>query len=175
MPKAVVPFSVALAMTLQSCGPHGDTWIFSGGEVPIISAEVTNIRGRPSKLFCDCDNIVGRDLVFDLTVTNKSARRQAVYAFIWFTTKSTSPPERALWPSTAVKCCLTPAGELNVTDPGAGKKIDVPGRGSFTEPANAILQPIGYYEDRLIGFDELRIELWTEAENRIFSKTVGLK
>jgi len=117
----------------------------------------------------------GRDLVFDLTIENNTEEATTVYAFVWVTNDHVSPPERALWPTSAVDSCLTETGELNVTDYTAGAKINLSGRDSATLSANSILQPFGYYKGQLLDFHELRIELWSNNGSCIFEKTVNLR
>lgn len=175
--KIAIGLSAVLVVALPSCRPHENTPSVTGeGEsVASLDVTVTNLRQRPSKLFCDCNNIPGHDLVFDLTVTNRGEQRRTVYALLWFAANDTSPPERAVWPQAAAEACVMRDGELTVADHRTGARFEVPGRDSFTQPAGTILQPIGYYQGRLVSFDTLRVELWTEAGDRILEKALELK
>ena len=160
---------------LQSCDTSDDSSAdFSKGQSPV-TADVKNLHNRPSKIYCPCNNMPGRDLVFDLTVENNSEQAKTVYAFVWVTNDEVSPPERALWPTSAVDSCLTNTGQLNVTDYTTGTKINLNGQDSATLSANSILQPFGYYKGQILNFHELRIELWSNTGSRIFEKTVNLR
>ena len=160
---------------LQSCDTSDDSSAdFSKAGSPV-TADVKKLHNRPSKIYCPCNNMPGRDLVFDLTVENNAEEATTVYAFVWATNDEVSPPERALWPTSAVDSCLTKTGELNVTDYTAGTKINLSGENSATLSSNTILQPFGYYEGQLIDFHKLRIELWSKTGSRIFEKTVNLR
>jgi len=163
------------ACILQSCETSYDiSVVFSKARSPV-TADVKNLHNRPSKIYCPCNNMPGRDLVFDLTVENNSEQATTVYAFVWVTNDEVSPPERALWPTSDVDSCLAETGELNVTDYTAGAKINLRGLDSATLSANSILQPFGYYKGQLLDFHELRIELWSNTGLRIFEKTVNLR
>jgi hypothetical protein len=135
---------------------------------PPIAARIENLREAPSSLYCECNNIPGRDLVFDLVVQNKSNVQKTVYAFIWATNDNVNPPERSLWPVSAVNSCLTETGELDVSDPRTGKKIELAAGGLSRLKGKTILQPIGWFEGELVRFQKLRIEIWLAGGGRIF-------
>ncbi|MHC4395153.1 MAG: hypothetical protein ACYS1A_05820 [Planctomycetota bacterium] len=162
-------------LILQSCDTSDDNSAdFSKARSPV-TADVKNPHNRPSKIYCPCNNMPGRDLVFDLTVENNAEEAKTVYAFVWATNDDISPPERALWPTSAVDSCLTKTGRLNVTDYTAGTEINLSGKNSITLSSNTILQPFGYYKGQLIDFHELRIELWSNTGSRIFERTINLR
>jgi len=144
-------------------------------EQPTVTATLMNLRERPSDIYCSCNNIPGRDLVFDLIIANKDNKRQTVYAFVWATNDNLSPPERGLWPLSAVDSCLTDTGELRIKDHTTGRKIEVQGKKAVTIAENSILEPIGYQDGKLMSFSRLRIQLWSKSGNLVFEKAVHLK
>ncbi len=144
-------------------------------EQPTVTATLTNLRERPSEIYCPCNNIPGRDLVFDIIITNKGEKPQTVYAFVWATNDDLSPPERGIWPISAVDSCLTDRGELSVKDHTTGRRIEVQGRKAVTIAENSILEPIGYQDGKLMSFCKLRIQLWSKSGNMVFDKAVHLE
>ncbi|MHC4738265.1 MAG: hypothetical protein ACYS9Y_05105 [Planctomycetota bacterium] len=160
---------------LQSCDTSDDSSADFSKDRSFVTADVKKLHNRPSKIYCPCNNMPGRDLVFDLTVENNAEEAKTVYAFVWVTNDEVSPPERALWPTSAVDSCLTNTGQLNVTDYTAGTKINLKVGDMATLSANSILQPFGYYKGQLLDFHEMRIELWSNTGSRIFEKTVNLR
>jgi hypothetical protein len=173
--RIAVALSVVAAVALPSCGLHEDTGSVAGDESSIVCVDVANVRERPSKLFCECNNIPGRDLVFDLTVTSRGEQRRTIYALLWFAANGVSPAEQAVWPQAAAQACVMIDGELAVTDHRTGAPFDVPGHGSDTRWAGAVVQPIGYYQGSLVGFDTVRVELWSEAGDCILEKVLDVK
>lgn len=160
---------------LQSCDTSDDNSASSCQSQSFVTVDVRNLHNRESKIYCPCNNMPGRDLVFDLVVENNGDEAQTVYAFVWATNDEVSPPERGLWPTSAVDSCLSEAGELNVTDYTVGAEINLDRQDSRTISRNSILQPFGYYKGELIDFRKLRIELWSKTGNRIFEKTVNIE
>ena len=75
----------------------------------------------------------------------------------------------------AAQACVTIDGELAVADHRTGARFDVPGQGSVTRRAGAVLQPIGYYQGSLVSFDTLRVELWSEAGDCVLKKALDVK
>jgi len=134
-----------------------------------------NLRERPSDIYCSCNNIPGRDLVFDLIIANNESKRQTVYAFVWATNDDLSPPERGLWPLSAVDSCLTETGGLRIKDHTTGRRIEVQGKQAVTIAENSILEPIGYQDGKLMSFSQLLIQLWSEPGNMVFEKDVHLE
>jgi hypothetical protein len=142
---------------------------------PEVTAHLKNLRERPSKLYCSCNNIPGRELVFDLAIENRSPASRSVFAFVWATNDEVTPPERALWPVSAVDTCLTDSGELDVSSPEEGVRVDIePGR-SVVLDGNSLLQPIGWMNGRLVGFRQLHLELWNQAGERIFEDVIEVE
>ncbi len=139
-----------------------------------VSAAIANLHHKPSAIFCSCNGISGRDLVFDLLVRNPHRDPRVLHAFVWATNDSVSPPERGLWPVAAVDSCLTESGELRITDGTAGSRITVPGRGTVRLAGNTILEPPVWFDGKPVRFRTLRIELWSAEEGRVFQNTVDL-
>jgi hypothetical protein len=144
-----------------------------GSEGRVIAA-IENLGERPTSLYCSCNNIDGRELVFDLAITNKTAVAQRVYAFVWATNDGVTPPERGLWPLSAVDTCLTETGELDVREPSAGTLVDVPSGDSIRVQENAIVQPIGWFEGQLVSFESLWLQLWSAEGELVFETVVDL-
>jgi len=165
---------VAICTAAFLLGPFNPVWAEDGGD-PEVVAHLKNLRERPSKLYCTCNNIPGRNLVFDLSVENRSQASRSVFAFVWATNDEVTPPERALWPVSAVDTCLTDTGELDVSRPEEGVRVDIePGR-SVVVKGNSLLQPIGWMNGELVSFRQLHLELWNEAGERIFKNVVEAK
>ena len=139
-----------------------------------VTASIENLDERPTSLYCSCNNIDGRELVFDLAVTNRSKVHQQVHAFVWATNDQVSPPERGLWPLSAIDTSLTETGELEVTDPTAGTLIDVPPGASVRVEENTIRQPIGWIEGELVSFQSLWLQLWSAEGALVFEALVDL-
>lgn len=139
-----------------------------------VTASIENLDERPTSLYCSCNNIDGRELVFDLAVTNRSDVYQQVYAFVWATNDQVSPPERGLWPLSAIDASLTDTGELEVTDPSAGTLIELPSGASVRLKENTIRQPIGWLEGELVSFQSLWLQLWSAEEELVFEAVVDL-
>ncbi len=174
--QTVVPIIVAAVFLVTlSCTSLRERFMASAIEQPTVTATLMNLRERPSDIFCSCNNIPGRDLVFDLIIANKENKRQTVYAFVWATNDNLSPPERGLWPLSAVDSCLTDVGELRIKDHTTGKRIEVQGKKAVTIAENSILEPIGYQDGELMSFCKLRIQLWSKSGNLVFEKAVHLK
>jgi hypothetical protein len=145
-----------------------------GGD-PEVVAHLKGLRERPSKLYCSCNNIPGRDLVFDLVVENRSDAPRSVFAFVWASNDEVTPPERALWPVSAVDTCLTDTGELDVSSPEEGVRVDVEPGQSVVVDNISLLQPIGWMNGRLVSFRQLHLELWNQAGERTFKSVVEVK
>ncbi|UCH61661.1 MAG: hypothetical protein JSU77_07530 [Fidelibacterota bacterium] len=170
-----VPTIVAAVLIIAlSCTSSRDR-IMVAMEQTSVTATVTNLRERPSEIYCPCNNIPGRNLVFDLIIANKGKKLQTVYAFVWATNDDLSPPERGIWPISAVDSCLTDRGELSIKDHTTGRKIEVQGQQAVTIAENSILEPIGYQDGKLMSYSELRIQLWSKSGNLEFDETVHLK
>jgi hypothetical protein len=160
-----------LALLLGFSNP---VWAADGGD-PEVVAHLKNLRERPSKLYCTCNNIPGRNLVFDLIVENHSQASRSVFAFVWANNDEVTPPERALWPVSAVDTCLTDTGELAVSSPEEGVRVDVePGRSVVLDDIS-LLQPIGWMNGRLVSFRQLHLELWNQAGERVFKNVVEVR
>jgi hypothetical protein len=140
-----------------------------------VTAAIGNLSERESELYCSCNNIDGRELVFDLIVTNASATPKRVYAFVWAANDQVSPPERGLWPLSAVETCLTETGELDVRDPTSGTLIKVPPADSALVQENAILQPIGWMDGKLVSYELLRLQLWSSEGELVYETVLELK
>lgn len=173
-PLVALAFVVSgLCLLRPTGGPfHNDTP--SANVRSAITAQITNLHHKPSALYCSCNGIDGRDLIFDLLVRNRRTETQNVYAFVWATNDAVSPPERGLWPVAAVDTCLTDTGQLRITDCTAGRRITVPGRGTVTVQGNAILEPLGWLDGKPVSFRTLRVELWSVTDGRVFQQTVDL-
>ena len=169
MVLAVVAGSV---LTVLSCESSDDSSAGYDQGQPVVTADIENLHARPSQIYCPCNNMPGRELVFDLVVENSGKATRTVYAFVWATNDEVSPPERGLWPVAAVDSCLTRTGELNVTDYTRGTEVNVDGQESVTVSGNSILEPAVHYKGQLVEFRKLRIELWSRTGNRIFQKTI---
>jgi hypothetical protein len=139
-----------------------------------VTAAIENLGERPSSLYCSCNNIEGRELVFDLAIANQTAVAQRVYAFVWATNDGVTPPERGLWPVSAVDSCLTETGELDVREPSAGTLVEVLSGTSVRVEENTIQQPIGWYEGQLVSFESLWIQLWSVDGELVFETVVDL-
>jgi hypothetical protein len=144
-----------------------------GGENGVTAA-IENLGERPTSLYCSCNNIDGRELVFDLAITNQTAVAQQVYAFVWATNEEVSPPERGLWPLSAVDTCLTETGELDVRKPLAGTLVEVPSGASVRVRENTIVQPIGWFEGQLVSFESLWLQLWSAEGELVFEAVIDL-
>ena len=172
MVLAVVVGSVS---TLSSCESSDDNSARYSEREPVVTADIENLHTRPSQIYCSCNNMPGRELVFDLVVENNGEAARTVYAFVWATNDEVSPPERGLWPVAAVDSCLTSTGELDVTDCTSGTEVNIDGQGSVTVSGNSILEPAVHYRGKLVEFRRVRIELWSRSGNRIFQKTINRK
>ena len=157
---------------LSSCESSNDNSARYHEGQPVVTADIENLHTQPSHIYCLCNNMPGRELVFDLVVENSGKSTRTVYAFVWATNDEVSPPERGLWPVAAVDSCLTSTGELNVTDYTSGTELNIDGQGSVTVSGNSILEPAVHYKGQLVEFCKLRIELWSRTGNRIFEKTI---
>ncbi len=144
-----------------------------GGENGVTAA-IENLGERPTSLYCSCNNIDGRELVFDLVITNQTRVPQQVYAFVWATNDEVSPPERGLWPLSAVDTCLTETGELDVKKPLAGALVEVSSGFSVRVEEITILQPIGWLEGELVSFESLWLQLWSAEGELVFEAVVDL-
>lgn len=174
--QAIVPIIVAAVfLAALSCTSLRESSMAGAIEQPTATATLTNLRERPSEIYCPCNNIPGRDLVFDLIITNKGKKRQTVYAIVWATNDDLSPPERGIWPISAVDSCLTDSGELMVKDHTTGRRIEVQGKKAVTIAENSILEPIGYQDGKLMSYCELLIQLWSKPGNLVFEKAVHLE
>ncbi len=163
--------AVAVCTAAILLGPFNPVWAEDGGD-PEVVAHLKNLRERPSKLYCACNNIPGRELVFDLIVESRSQASRSVFAFVWATNDEVTPPERALWPVSAVDTCLTDTGELDISSPEEGVRVDIePGRFVGVND-NSLLQPIGWMNGELVSFRQLHLELWNQAGERIFKNVV---
>jgi hypothetical protein len=140
----------------------------------VVTASIENLDERPTSLYCACNNIDGRELVFDLTVTNRSDAPRQVYAFVWASNDQVSPPERGLWPLSAIDASLTDTGELEVTDPSAGTLIELQSGASVRLKENTIRQPIGWFEGELVSFQALWLQLWSAEGELVFEALVDL-
>jgi len=139
-----------------------------------LTAAIENLSERPTSLYCSCNNIDGRELVFDLAITNQTAVAQKVYAFVWAANDAVTPPERSLWPLSAVDTGLTETGELEVREPLAGTLVEVPSGSSVRVQDNAILQPIGWFEGQQVSFELLWLQLWSGEGELVFETVVDL-
>ena len=75
----------------------------------------------------------------------------------------------------AVDTCLTKTGELGVSGPEEGVRVDIePGR-SVVLHDNSLLQPIGWMNGRLVSFRQLHLKLWNPAGERIFKGVVDVE
>jgi hypothetical protein len=140
-----------------------------------VVAHLKDLRERPSKIYCSCNNIPGRDLVFDLIIENRSGAHRSVFAFVWANNDEVNPPERALWPVSAVDTCLTDTGELDISSPEEGVRVDIEPGQSVVVDDISLLQPIGFMNGRLVSFRQLRVELWNQAGERIFESVVEVR
>lgn len=171
----VLAVVVSSVLTLSSCeSSDDDSARYQEGQ-PVVTADIEKLHTQPSQIYCLCNNMPGRELVFDLVVENRGKATRTVYAFVWATNDEVSPPERGLWPVAAVDSCLTSTGELNVTDYTSGTEVNIDGHGSVTVSGNSILEPAVHYKGQLVEFRKLRIELWSKTGNRIFERTIDLK
>lgn len=160
----------ALAFLSSSLLPQAQV----SGAQPEVTASIQNLRERPSSLYCSCNNIDGRELVFDLALTNRTAVPQQVYAFVWAANDEVSPPERGLWPLDAVESCLTETGELDVNKPSDGFPVEVPPGAAVVIEENAILQPIGWLEGEQVSFESLLLQLWSAEGELVFEAKTDL-
>jgi len=135
---------------------------------------IENLRETASGLYCSCDNIDGRELVFDLLVENRSSRDRILFAFVWASNDSVLPPERGLWPVEAVGACLDESGNLRITEPTAGRRSDLPAGRTLRIRDCALLQPIGWYQGLRVRFKALRVELWTAGGGRLLSRDFAI-
>ncbi len=168
----VLAVVVSSVLTLPSCESSDDNSARYCEVQPVVTADIENLHTRPSQIYCLCNNMPGRELVFDLVVENSGKATRTVYAFVWATNDEVFPPERGLWPVVAVDSCLTSTGELNVTDCTSGTAVNIDGQESVTVSGNSILEPAVHYKGQLVEFRKLRIELWSKTGNRIFEKTI---
>lgn len=166
--------AIAVCTAALLLGPFNRVWAGDGGG-PEVVAHLKNLRERPSKLYCSCNNIPGRDLVFDLIVESRSQASRSVFAFVWATNDEVTPPERALWPVSAVETCLTDTGELDVSSPEEGVRVDIEPGQSVVVKGNSLLQPIGWMNGELVSFRQLHVELWNQAGERTFKKVVEVR
>jgi hypothetical protein len=142
---------------------------------PVVVARIEHIRETPSALYCECNQIRGRNLVFDLALENRSDRSLTVYAFVWAANDRVDPAERGLWPVAAVDSCLTKTGELKIQDPRRGARCALRPRGAATLKGSSLLQPIGWFEGRLVSFETLRVEVWSADAGRLFCHELRLQ
>ena len=170
----VLAVLVSSVFILPSCESLDDNSASCEGQ-PVVTADIENLHTQPSQIYCLCNNMSGRELIFDLVVENSGKATRTVYAFVWATNDEVSPPERGLWPVAAVDSCLTSTGELNVTDYASGTEVNIDGQESVTVSGNSILEPAVHYKGQLVEFRKLRIELWSKTGNRIFEKTIDRK
>jgi hypothetical protein len=168
----VLAVVVSSVFTLSSCESTDNNSARHYKGESVVTADIENLHTQPSQIYCACNDMPGRELVFDLAVENSAKATRTVYAFVWATNDEVSPPERGLWPVAAVDSCLTSTGELNVTDYTSGTEVSINGQGSVTVPGNSILEPAVHYKGQLVEFRKLRIELWSRTGNRIFQKTI---
>ena len=171
----VLTVFVGSVFILPSCESSDDDSSGYYEGQPVVTADIENLHTQPSDIYCLCNNMPGRELVFDLVVENSGKATRTVYAFVWATSDEVTPPERGLWPVAAADSCLTRTGELHVTDYTSGTEVNVDGQGSVTVSGNSILEPAVHYRGQLVEFRSVRIELWSRAGNRIFRKTVNRK
>jgi hypothetical protein len=149
----------------------------SGPALPIEAVQpgslevfVENLHERPSNLYCSCNNIDGEDLVFDLVVGNRGSQARTLHAFVWASNDDVSPPERALWPVSAVVSALDERGELRISDPAAGVRLDLPAGRTQRFGDCSVLQPIGWYAGSRVRFKLLRVQLWDEDGSLALSR-----
>ena len=171
----VLAVVVSSVLALSSCESSDDNSARYSEREPVVTADIENLHTQPSQIYCPCNNMPGRELVFDLVVENSGKATRTVYAFVWATNDEVFPPERGLWPVVAVDSCLTSTGELNVTDCTSGTAVNIDGQGSVTVSGNSILEPAVHYKGQLVEFRKLRIELWSISGSRIFEKTIDRK
>ena len=154
----------------------------TGPAVPIeavqpgsLEAVIENLHERPSRLYCSCNNIDGEDLVFDLVVENRGSPARTLRAFVWASNDEVSPPERALWPVTAVGSALDERGELRVSDPNDGVRLDLPAGRSHRIVDCSLLQPMGWYAGSRVRFKLLRVQLWAEDGSLALSRDFAVQ
>lgn len=147
---------------------HGGIAFLTAEGREVVTATVTGIHERASAIFCSCNNIEGRDLVFDLVVENRGEVSLRLYAFVWASNDNLNPPERGLWPLSAVETALDESGSLVVRDHTQGKLLEVEPRSVVQLSQNFILQPIGWWEGEPIRFRQLRAQLWSQTGTLLF-------
>jgi hypothetical protein len=162
--SAAAGATLALLLGVSNPAGAGD-----GGDSGVV-AHLKNLRESRSKLYCTCNNIPGRILVFDLVVENRSETSRSVFAFVWANNDEVTPPERALWPVSAVDTCLTDTGELAVSSPEDGVRIDLEPGASVVVDGRSLPQPIGWMNGKLVSFRELHVELWDQTGDRILKE-----
>lgn len=123
---------------------------------------MAGIHERKSSIYCSCNNIEGRDLVFDLLLENFGDSALEAYIFVWAANDEVDPPERGLWPVSAVDDALTESGDLDVRVPRAGHRVLLSPNQEFRIEDASILQPIGWADGALVRFTKLRIQAWSE-------------
>ena len=84
-PLVVLAFVVSgLCLLRPTGGPlHNDTP--RANLRSVVTAQITNLHHKSSTLYCSCNGIDGRDLMFDLLVRNRRTETQTLYAFVWAT------------------------------------------------------------------------------------------
>jgi len=122
-----------------------------------IRVTLTDWKEQSSDLFCSCNNVEGRVLVFDVSVENPGPSHRTVYLFVWLSNDDVRPHERALWPPEAIPTSLTDQGDLAVSEASAGHRIYLgPGQQEVLI-GKAVPQPVGWYDGEPVRYLQLRL------------------
>lgn len=140
----------------------------------LLRVSVTGLHERKSSIYCSCNNIEGRDLAFSLVVENLTNRALEAYLFVWAANDEVTPPERGLWPVSAVDDALTEGGDLDVRVPEAGHRVRLRPHEELTIEEASILQPIGWADGALVRYTRLRIQAWSSDGRQLLEQPINL-